>query len=78
MKIKISEDVKKITKKCDTSFICLEDKEKIYCSVEYFMDNKGHIFKCLHNDTCNYKMSVGNLFVCKCHVRKEIFNKFKV
>jgi len=78
MKIEISENVEEIIRKCDKSFMCLEDKERIYCSVENFMDNKGHVFKCSHNGSCNYKMSVGYIFICKCPVRKEIFNKFKV
>ncbi len=78
MKLEISEASKKKTTKCKKSFICLENKENIYCRVEECINEDVLFIKCLHEDYCVYKMGFGNYFTCMCPVRKEIYTKYKI
>jgi len=75
--IEIDEKTLKETTKCDRDFICLSDIRQI-CLINNCVAGTVHFIKCEHDVNCNYQIPFGNLFVCSCPTRKEIYNKYNL
>ncbi len=65
------------TIRCEKNFKCLSGNLHVYCQVENCINNEVHFIKCTNRLNCSYKMSFGDLFICTCPTRKEIFNKYR-
>lgn len=74
----IDKEILDKTTQCDKGFICLNNKDHVYCQVENCVNDEVHFIKCLSDKYCNYKMSFGKSYICNCPTRKEIFNKYKI
>ena len=78
MIIKISDLTIKETTKCKKDFSCLSEKRKKLCKVTHTAENEVHFVECLDTEFCSYRMPFGNSFICKCPVRKAIYNQYKI
>ncbi|CAG0996542.1 hypothetical protein METP2_02955 [Methanosarcinales archaeon] len=73
--IKIDEEIlKKVN--CKKNLSCLSGTD--ICKVELCIDGKIHFIKCINLEPCHHRISFGYSFICKCPVRKELFNKYKI
>ncbi|MEN8264056.1 MAG: hypothetical protein ABFR82_11390 [Nitrospirota bacterium] len=78
MDIKIDEDVKTSTTKCDKDFKCLVDNTYTLCRVTQSIHDEVLFVECLEESYCNYKMSFGFSNICNCPIRKELYKKFEI
>ena len=76
--MEIDKEILNNTTNCEKNFDCLTNDKHVYCKVENAINNEVHFVKCLHDDSCTYKMSFGYSYICTCPTRKEIFNKFSI
>ena len=76
--IKINPEILKNTTKCRKDFSCLSGKRTDLCKVELSVKDKIHFVICLNDEPCNYKISFGYSFVCRCPVRKELYNRYNI
>jgi hypothetical protein len=76
MVIKIDEDILKTASMCKKNLSCLSGSD--ICKVEFCVDGKIHFIKCMNLEPCHYRMPFGYSFVCRCPVRKELFNRYKI
>lgn len=76
--IKIDEEILKNTTKCRKEFSCLSGKRTDLCKVELSVKDKIHFVKCLSDEPCDYKISFGYSFVCRCPARKELYNRYNI
>ena len=76
--MKIDGEIIKETTECEKNFVCLSGKNNIYCGVEACISNDIHFVNCKSKDYCSYKMFIGKSIICKCPIRKEIYNKFGI
>lgn len=74
--IEIDKAILNNTNACGKNFECLKNENHIYCKVESCVSDKVHFVKCKSENSCNYKISFADSFVCNCPTRKEIFNKY--
>lgn len=63
---------------CSKKQKCINDKGFIYCKVERCLNNEILFLECKEQLNCNYQLSYGNCQICRCPVRIEIFNKYKI
>jgi hypothetical protein len=75
--IVINEKIIKKTK-CLFNFVCLSDPDKILCKVESNVGNSVLFVKPTNGSICNYKTNFGEGHICKCPVRKEIYEKYNL
>lgn len=78
MDIKIDNEIIKETTKCKRNYECLCSEGGVCCEVEMCVDEEVHFIYCLYDTPCNYKASFGDRNICKCPIRMEIYNKYKV
>jgi len=80
MKFEIAEEIKNCAADCTKALNCLVDDEHALCSVERCVEGEVHFVKCLDENECNYRTSLGDglFYICKCPVRKEIYNKYQI
>lgn len=76
MVIEIDEATKSITIYCDKDFHCLIDPS-ICCDVVSVTPNPAFYVKYTHGYRCPYELTIGDFTVCKCPIRKEIYNRYK-
>ena len=76
--IKVDEDIKKGTTKCEKDFRCLADNTYELCRVTETVRDNVLFIQCEGDNYCNYRISFGYSFICSCPTRKEIYNKYKV
>ena len=71
---------KKIIKKtkCPFNFVCLSDTDKISCKVETNINHSVLFVKPTNGSLCNYRTNFGEGYICKCPVRKEIYEKYNL
>ena len=74
--IKIDEDISKTATKCKKNLSCLSGND--ICKVELCVDGKIHFIRCMNLEPCHYKIPFGYSFVCRCPVRKELFNRHNI
>lgn len=79
MKFSISPDILNNTTRCRSNFSCLDEKQACLCEIESSLDN-NILFVKPRKPTgylCNYIMSFGYSYICKCPTRNEIYFCYK-
>jgi len=77
MGIAIDNATKSITIYCDKDFRCLIDPS-ICCDVVSATPNPAFRVRYMHGYRCPYMVYSEELAACKCLVRQEIYNRYKV
>jgi len=79
MRFAINENIVKKAEKCRSNFSCLSGENDCLCEVE---DHAGENIHFITPRTgahkCNYKMGFGFSYICKCPVRKEVYNLYRI
>jgi len=78
VKFDISADVVRQAAKCHIDHACLSDPGYELCKIDYVMTDEVFFLKCLNNQPCAFRTTFGDVTVCTCKVRKEIFRKYEV
>ena len=78
MIIKVDDSTIKETTRCKKSFSCLPEKRKELCRVTHKVEDKVYFVECQDTESCSYRLSFGNSFMCTCPVRKVIYDKYKI
>jgi len=78
MKYEVSEEARRATSKCLSSFSCLTGEKLDLCAVEKCVNGQVHLLTCRHNGNCSYRHPFGQGDLCMCPVRKELFNKYQI
>ena len=65
------------TKECHKNFECLmcENQSCLKMKVDRYLSGNVLFINCT-DKLCYYNMSFGNVVICNCPTRKEIFNKY--
>ena len=78
LQIKIDEDIKNSTVKCEKNYACISNNNHTLCDIEYATDNDILFIKCKDEVCCNYRIAFGfSSYICSCPVRIEICSKYK-
>lgn len=75
MSYELSPDIVKKAKKCKKGLQCLKNEKPNFCPA---ISNIGGEVLTLTRNSCSYKMSFGNSFICNCPVRKALNNKYGI
>jgi len=78
MDIHVSDEAQSAATNCKKGFSCLKRERKDLCAVVECISGKLHFIKCLNDGHCPYQRSFGDDVVCRCPVRKELFNKYQI
>ena len=78
MLIKIDDKTLQITKKCQRSFGCLDDKQLDMCTIERCIEGNGCYLKTAVFPDCNYQISLVNSEICSCPTRSELYKKYGI
>ena len=78
LQIKVKKETIKKTTKCEKNFACLSSKNQVCCKVEYRINGSVLFINCFNKGYCNYKMFLGDSFICNCHTRKKIFSIYGI
>lgn len=62
---------------CDNNFACLTEENSPSCKVSSCVGCKIHFLEKLERD-CPYHQEFGFSYICKCPVRIELYNKYKI
>jgi hypothetical protein len=65
------------TTKCPSAFKCQRDDAYPLCAPESSIPGYGLFVRPPEANSCHYKMSFGNGFICTCPTRYEIFTRYK-
>ncbi len=76
--MEIDESIIKKADKCTKEHKCLFEKDSVYCKIERCINSDILFLECKESIFCNYQLSYGNCQICRCPVRIEIFNKYKI
>lgn len=76
--MEIDADIIKKATACSKEHKCLKNKENIYCKVERCINDTVLILECKEQLNCSYQLTFGICQICRCPVRIEIFNKYKI
>lgn len=76
--MEINVTILKKTTACSKKHECLQNKDTVYCKVERCINDTVLILECKEQLSCNYQLAFGNSQICRCPIRIEIFNKYKV
>ena len=76
MSMEIDDKIRSITTRCLNDFECLKVNNApcLNATVERWIDGKVLFVNC--KDNCNYKMKFGDICVCNCPTRNEIYRKY--
>jgi len=75
--MEIDYEIVEKTTSCNKCYDCLSNPEQILCKVESIVGDDIIFVKCTNNEFCSYKMAFGNLHICNCPMRNEIYKKYK-
>lgn len=78
MNFKVDDSAIKEATLCEKNYSCLSEDRKELCKVTRIVEDKVYFIKCQDTESCSYKMSFGNSFICNCPVRKVIYKKYKI
>jgi len=79
MSYQISEETRNKTTRCIHNFTCLTDKGFNLCSLDTkFMGDLYFVKTEMPKDNCNYCISFGNVFICSCPTRHELYERYKI
>ncbi len=76
--MEIDENIIKKATNCSKEHKCLKEKDFIYCKAERCICDSVLFLVCKEQIGCNYQIAYGNCQVCRCPIRIEIFNKYKI
>ncbi len=76
----VSKEKIDMTTRCKCDFKCLHDDSFQVCPVENPITPQGVYFIKMVHSICNssYCLSFGNSYICRCPVRKELYERYKV
>ena len=77
MRLAIKNNILQQTEHCQKKFSCLKNDNSISSElkkIDRHVDCKVLFLNC--NEMCKYNMHFGNLNICNCPTRKEIFKKY--
>ena len=78
MKFRVCKEIILLSSKCPHNFQCLNSENPKLCKgYKYVKRNMVFIHNSKGND-CPYLLTFGELHVCKCPTRCEIFNEYKL
>ncbi len=75
---KVDDSIINKTTKCEKNISCLSEKRKELCKVTHQVENEVYFIECLDTESCFYRVSLGDSFICNCPVRKAIYDKYKI
>jgi hypothetical protein len=78
MRYQIDTDILNNTTKCTNDFSCLLAKKDCLCEVEECIKGDGGILfiKPLKNVVCDYRMPLGESWLCECPTREAIYRQY--
>jgi hypothetical protein len=77
MKLQISENIVNDTTRCRKNYICLTEIDSL-CSVKYCLNGKSFVIRPDKNKPCSYMVFIGDVVLCSCPIRKEIYKRYNV
>jgi hypothetical protein len=78
MEIKVSLEAIEATTHCTKGFACLAGEAETICEVCKCVGGNVHFIDSSEMVHCCYKMSFGDRYLCRCPVRKELYNRYKL
>ena len=73
----VSENVIELAVHCKKQHSCLNNNHHKCCKIVKCIDEKLHFLGTGDHEYCGYKTSFGESCLCRCPVRKEIYNLHK-
>ncbi|MBF0342641.1 MAG: hypothetical protein HQL06_00270 [Nitrospirae bacterium] len=77
-KLNIKDEIVNEAADCKKDLRCLKNRGEGLCKVDTFLNNKILFVRCLNSSYCSFRLPFGDIFVCECLVRKEIYNLYKI
>ena len=71
----IEKEILDRTTNCQQKLACFNEENSI-CKVIRCIDNRVLFVDCPECSVCKYKVPFGNLIICNCPTRKEIYYKY--
>ncbi len=66
------------TTRCVSDFECLSNSGRNLCPAEINVDNVGIFVNLNAASDCAYKVPFGSSHICKCPVRREIYQRYGI
>ena len=63
--MEIKKEILEKTLQCKKDFECIKNN-KICCKVERRVNDEVFFVECNEKNSCNYRLSFGNFFICTC------------
>jgi hypothetical protein len=76
--MEILEETIQKTIKCEKNFYCLSCKPEELCKVIINLNPQLSIVQCGEDVPCLFFESYGKTKICKCPIRNELYNRYKV
>lgn len=73
---RISDETRRKTTKCPSDMRCLVDGKCSDCVIEWVIKGSGMFVKTNLPNSCAYKMTYGEKFICKCPTRYELHMRY--
>ena len=74
----VSDATIKDAKLCKKNCSCLTDSGKNICKVEKYISNELIFVQPTNNNLCDYRISLGESYVCTCPIRKELYLRYQI
>ena len=74
----VDDSIIRRTTRCEKNLSCMSEQRNELCKITRNVEDKVYFVKCQENESCSYRLSFGDSFICNCPVRKEIYNKYHV
>ncbi len=78
MEIEIDEATKAKVKYCEKDFACLINPSDTCCEVFRAINGLAYYVMPANDDICPYAVPTGNIALCNCPVRREIYNRYNM
>ena len=74
----VDDSIIRKTTQCEKNLSCMSETKTELCKITRNVEDKVYFVKCEENESCSYRLSFGDSFICNCPVRKAIYNKYNV
>ena len=74
----VDDSIIRKTTECEKNLSCMSEKREELCKITRKVEDKVYFVKCQEAESCSYRLSFGDSFICNCPVRKAIYNKYNV
>lgn len=74
----VDDSIIRKTTRCEKHLSCMSETRTELCKITRNVEDKVYFVKCEENESCSYRLSFGDSFICNCPVRKAIYNKYNV